>query len=356
MIQREWLARAIGRLPLEADVDVRGLVDAAIAEGVGALLADSPAAEWLGAAERDRLTEYVRADTARQAAVDVELQHVLEALSREGVAPLLLKGAHLAHAVYRRPWLRPRADTDLLIAAADRDRIARALESCGYMPAHHVRGRIILGQFHFERIDRGGIAHYLDVHWRVAAPLLIERVLPARLFFPTARALPAQGPHARVPDLPHALLLACVHLVAHHRSNPLLVWLYDLRLLAEALDEPNRDVFVDLTYRLGCCAIARHALDASRRVFESTALDDLAARMAAPPSRREPSAALLRVTRPAGALWMDLRTADWRDRATLLREHLLPDRQYMAAGRGLLPMAYAIRAARGARRWLTGNW
>jgi hypothetical protein len=349
------LAGAIGGCVPLPHMDTAGLFDAAIAEGVAALLADSPAIALLGD-ERDRLREHARADAIRLAALDAELGRVLEALSRDAITPLLLKGAHLAYAVYPRPWLRPRTDTDLLIGAADRDRVADALSGCGYVPAVHVRGRLILGQCHFARIDRSGIASYLDVHWRVGAPLLIDRVLPSRLFFETATALPALGPHARVPDLPLALLLACLHLAAHHRSNPRLVWLYDLRLLADALDEEKRRAFVALARRAECCAIAAHALDASRRLFDSVALHDLAARLSAQPPRREASAALLRVNRPAGALWIDLRAAGWRDRALLLREHLLPDREYMSTRSGPLPLAYAVRAATGARRWLRRNW
>lgn len=353
MNERQRLAAAIAGRMAWSDTSVRGLVDVAIGEGVAALLGDSHASATLEPDERRRLNGHIRAEAVCLAAVDLEVARVLDMLADEGVRPLLLKGAHLAHAVYPKPWLRPRADTDLLIEVADRDRFAAAIERSGYTPAPHVRGRVILGQFHFERLDRSGVSHYLDVHWRVAAPLLIERLLPAHRFFDSATALPALGPHARTPDLPHALLLACVHLVAHHRSNPLLVWLYDLRLLAEALDEHERDAFVELARRVECCAIAGRALNASREVFDSPALDHVIARVDAAAPRRETSAALLAVRRPAGGLWIDLRTANWRDRAMLLREHLLPNREYMrtrSSGRRL-PFAYAGRAARGLRRW-----
>lgn len=352
MDERQWLAAAIGGVAPPASRTTAGVVDAAVREGIAALLADAPASALLAADDHERLTRHARADALRLAALDAEVSRVLTALNGDAIGALVLKGAHVAHAVYRRPWLRSRTDTDLLIAAEDRDRIVSTLARCGYGRAAHVRGRLILGQFHFERVDRSGIAHYLDVHWRIGAPLLLERVLPSRLFVETAKPLPALGPHARAPDLPRALLLACVHLTAHHRRDPRLVWLYDVRLLAEALDEERRRSFVELTCRAECRAIAAHAIDASRGLFDSTALRDLAARLDAQPRRREASAALLRVSRPAGALWIDLRTAGWRDRARLLREHLLPDREYMSSRPGPLPIAYAVRAAHGARRWL----
>lgn len=351
------LARVLEGLSGSDDVDSAGLVECAIAEGVAAILVNSRAYSRLAPTDRHRVADRVRADAIRAAALDRELQRVLAALAAEGLAPLLLKGAHLAHTVYPRPWFRPRSDTDLLIGSDERDRVATALLGSGYAPAAHVRGRVILGQFHFERLDPSGIAHYLDVHWRIAAPLLVERCLPARRLFQSAEPVPAQGPHARAPALPHALLLGCVHLVAHHRTRPMLRWLYDLRLIAEALDEKGRQAFVDLTREVQCCAIAAHALRTCTDCFDRPVLHDLVAAVESGMPPDEPSAALLRVTRPVGAVWIDLRTAGWRDGARLLREHLLPDREYMRSRSGgrSLPLAYVGRAVLGLKRWATGD-
>ncbi|HEY3886630.1 MAG TPA: nucleotidyltransferase family protein [Vicinamibacterales bacterium] len=347
------LARAIGGSTDAADLDA--LVDAAIAHGVAALLAGAPAAaSMLSPAARNRLLEHMRVDALRGAVFDAELGRVLGAAAADAVPVLVFKGAHLAHAVYRRPAMRPRADTDLLIDVVDRDRMAAVLARCGYAPAAHVRGRLILGQFHFEKTDASGIAHYYDVHWRAAAPLVVERALPSALFFRSATPLPAQGSNARAPALPHALLLACVHLAAHHRVRPRLLWLYDVGRLVEAHDAPQRAAFLNLASQTRCRAIAAHAIGSAAGVFPSESLTELASVLRRFPAADEPTAALLRVRRPAGALWLDVRAAGWRDGMRLLGEHLLPDRAYMAhAGGGApAPLAYAARAARGVRRWI----
>ena len=357
MTDRRMLAAVLDGTMMPDHDDAAGLVERAIAEGVAAFLLSSPTGPRLPAAARRRLDDRMRADAIRAAALDRELRRVLAALASEGLTPILLKGAHLAHAVYPRPWFRPRSDTDLLIDAHERDRVAAALLRCGYTAAAHVRGRVILGQFHFERVDRGGIEHYLDVHWRVVAPLLAERFLPASILFQSAEPVPAQGPHARSPALPHALLLGCVHLVAHHRTRPMLLWLYDLRLIAEALEARGRLAFVDLARGLGCCAVAAYALRMCQECFDRPTLGDLVRAIESDMPHDEPSAALLRVTRPVGAVWMDLRAAGWRDGARLLREHLLPDRAYMRSRSGgrPLPLAYVGRAVLGLRRWTTAD-
>ena len=51
-----------------------------------------------------------------------------------------------------------------------------------------------------------------------------------------AISVPALGPEARGLSAPHAFVLACVHRVAHHDSSERLIWLYDIHLLASAMD------------------------------------------------------------------------------------------------------------------------
>lgn len=357
MIDRRVLAAVLDGNVAPDTIDSADLVNSAIVEGVAAFVANSPACTRLEATDRQRLGDRMRGDAIRAAALDREVRRVLAALAAEGLASLLLKGAHLAHAVYPRPWFRPRSDTDVLIAADERDRVAAVFQNCGYVPATHVRGRVILGQFHYERAEASGIEHYFDLHWRIVAPLLVERVLPARRFFQAGEPLPAQGPDAHVPPLPHALLLACVHLVAHHRTRPILLWLYDLRLIADTLDEQGRQAFVDLTREVHCCAIAAHALRMCQECFARPHIADLVTAIESGMPRDEPSAALLRVRRPLDTVWMDLRTAGWRDGARLLREHLLPDREYIRSRSGGRPLAlaYVGRAVLGLKRWATAD-
>src|SRR5262249_59236976 len=92
---------------------------------------------------------------------------------------------------------------------------------------------------------RADETHYVDVHWRPAAPLMFERAFDIRAIAAAAQPIPAFGSHARGPALPDALALAAVHLVAHHWHQILLVWLEDIRLLADALDERGRRQLVD---------------------------------------------------------------------------------------------------------------
>jgi hypothetical protein len=333
------------------------LVDAAEAHGVDALVACAPAAAAAAPAVRSRLKATLAGYEALSAARDLELARVLDHLASGGVSPIVIKGAHLAHTLYAFPALRPREDTDLVIAEAAQAAAASGLQRAGYRRKVHVRGALILGQCHFERTDRLGIAHALDVHWRIAAPLVFRHVLPAGTLWTSRVPMPALGPRAWGPSRPHALLIACVHLVAHHRADPVLVWLYDIARLSEALGEDEAATFVETAAAARISLVCASALDRARAFFDGPALASLAARAhARADGRAEPSARLLTAARPIDEMWLDLRVSNgWGERIALLREHVWPDAEYMRATSGKtgwLPLAYARRAFRGARKWI----
>ena len=154
---------------------------------------------------------------------------------------------------------------------------------------------------------------------------------------------------------PHALLMACLHRVAHHFDPPTLIWLYDIHLLASSMSEEEAARFVALAVDSGLAAIcARGIARAHHRFLTSlpAAFEKLV------PAGREPLAAFLhKGLRPFDVLMSDLRALPgYRARCQLLREHLFPPPGYLRAtqprlGSGPLPWLYARRIVRGATRW-----
>lgn len=350
-----------GERPAAGVVVSDHLVDVAEAHGVEALLARAPAAVSAAPAVAFRLKAMLAGYEALSAVRDRELSRVLEHLAIGGVSPIVIKGAHLGHTIYLSPALRPREDTDLVIADEEQARTASLLEGTGYRRTVHVRGALILGQCHFQRADNNlGLVHALDVHWRLAAPLVFRRVLPAAALRLSRIPIPGLGAHAWGPSPPHALLIACVHLVAHHRADPILLWLHDIARLADSLDDADAAAFLEVAGAARISAVCASALDHARRFFDGPALTSLAMRARALGSaREEPSARLLTAARPIDELWLDLRISEgWRERVTLLREHLWPDPEYMRATSvrtGWLPFAYVRRALFGFRRWTSST-
>jgi hypothetical protein len=334
------------------------MIEVAEMQGVEALLACEPMASPASPAIARRLKAILAGYQVLSAVRDCELARVLEQLASGGVSPIVIKGAHLAHTIYASPALRPRQDTDLVIAEEEQAAAATLLEAAGYARRVHVRGSLILGQCHFHRTDDLGIMHALDVHWRLSAPLVFRHVLPVATLHRSRVPIPALGAQAWGPAGPHALTIACVHLIAHHRDDPVLIWLQDIARLVAALDEEGVLAFLETAVACRISAVCAAALDRAGRYFDGPALASLAARTRAQSRHRhEPSAQLLDAARPIDEVWLDLRTSDgWRERFTLLREHLWPDADYMrgtGAGTGWLPYAYARRALHGARKWIS---
>jgi hypothetical protein len=329
------------------------IIRAAVAHGVGPQFGASTFARGLRGDAAALVAESVRLDVLHAALINDEVRRVLGALADAGIRVVVVKGAHLAHAVYERAHLRVRSDSDLLIDVRDRDAVEHVVQGRGYSRPIHVRGRVILGQFHMERIDRSGVMHALDIHWRVASPLLVERLLAARTVIESARPLPQLGPGALGPSLPHALAFACLHLAAHHWPDPDLLWLHDLRAIADAMTEDDTDAFVALSASGRFASLAATALGVARDLFPSARLSALISSLPYDPS--EPALKMLTRRRPIDDLRLDLRYATPAERFHLVREHLFPDRDYIRATAPgtLLASAYARRIATGARRWLS---
>jgi hypothetical protein len=310
------------------------------------LLADHTRATSLQA----DLREATVVETARER----ELRQVLAALATVGVRPVLLKGVALSRTHYRRPALRPRTDTDLIIPAAARDATTRALIELGYERIREVTGSLTTAQFHLEKHDALG-DHALDVHCQISNVRAFANVLSYSELVRDAHRIPSLGPHAWGPSPVHALIIACIHLVAHHGNTDSLLWLLDISLLARSLEPHERDRFAELARSRGIRAVCRSTLMAADRAFggiDSDWLDALRTQTA------EPTAVfLLGPMRQIDILKEDLRATPrlWQ-RVRIVGEHLFPSSSFMyerygTRGTFKLPFLYAHRIVTGMGKW-----
>lgn len=342
--RRRLLARivAAGRLDgaeLSGDSNFR---EFARSEGMLPLL------DWVSGTRGGPLRTHAALHLARRA----RLSRVLDLLAGENVPAIVFKGAHLAYTCYPDPALRPHVDIDLLIHREDVDAARGVFERSGHRPVRHVTGRFVMSQCHY--VDgSAGWGHAYDIHWQVANPPVFRDVLPFDDVRAQAVPLEAYGPHGLGPCLPHALLIACVHRVAHHSASERLIWLADIRQMLRAASPVQVDEFCRLADSARLNAVCH---DACRRAAE------LFGDLRVPESLRiraltatEPSRAYLGASSPLKRAWLDLRALPaWRDRVTLVREHLFPSSGYMRetfGGDGPLPVRYASRIVRGLVDW-----
>ena len=126
-------------------------------------------------------------------------------------------------------------DTDLLVRKADMPSVTRVMRTLGYSRSNRTSGDLVMPQSQFVKDNRGGLVQVYDVHWKMALPILFADVLSFEEVLARAVDVPALGGRARALGRVDALLLACIHRVAHHRCDDRLLWLYDIHLLANDL-------------------------------------------------------------------------------------------------------------------------
>lgn len=210
----------------------------------------------------------------------------------------------------------------------------------------------------------------MDVHWKINNSEVLSRLFSYQELRAEAVSLPALAPDALAASPVHALLLACMHRGAH-RHNPyyvsgepetggnLLIWLYDLHLLAESFGEREWRSFIARADAKGLRGICADGLAAAHRCF-ATNVPEYAFVALERDGVREPASDYLGAS-PARQLWMDYRALPGLGRkARYLRELVFPPAEFMRskfAGEGgqWLPWLYMRRAVAGAWRRLHGR-
>lgn len=286
---RGWIAAALrsGRPPpLDASVTAGMLVEAAVHEGVAALLDARLRAEGgegaLPQAHREALHACTRALAARWLLRVTALRRIEAAFAAAGMRVLLLKGSALALWLYPQPYLRMGGDVDLLLEReVPLAQAIRVLAPLGFTSDTVPAG------FDYEVMLRGigaeGQCVELDVHARlVGAPAYAERLAFDDLWR-DGQALDGLGPALRALSPVHALTHACLNraLDMELREPDSLKLLYDLRLLAARFSPEAWDELCTLTAAKGVAGICLRSLDDAARFVGAAVPPEVRARLQA---------------------------------------------------------------------------
>lgn len=301
-------------------------------------------------AERDAVT----VDCLRH----VELAAVLAELGSAGVRVAVFKGAALAQTHYPAPHLRVRLDTDLLVAASDVRALEDVLGRLGYARQLETSGRLVSYQSHYDKVDRYGVLHAFDVHWKISnLQALADRLTWQELWHHRV-PLAALGSTAVTVDDVHALLLALIHRAGHHPGSRNLLWIYDLHLLASRLSPDEVRQVEEIARARGLGQITARGLALARDWFGTATVHPVIDALRARGPRQEDAIVLQGPWTQAQVLRLDLDALpDWPARCRLIREHLFPSAGYMRSRYGvqstlLLPGLYIWRILFGTPKWL----
>src|SRR4051794_10882083 len=218
---------------------------------------------------RRELERRTRVAAARELVRAREIARVLDSLAARQVFPIILKGAALAHTVYGSPAVRPHVDTDLLVA---RDHIATVrdvLAGRQYFEPPMTDGELVFCQFQMAKVDAFGTGHVFDIHWKISTQTLFADLLTYDELLGDAVAVPALGAHARTACGAHALLLACMHPVMHHRNTERLIWFCDIDLLVRSLSDEELHRFAQLAISKQVAAICAQQWSIASEHFQT---------------------------------------------------------------------------------------
>jgi len=330
--------------------DAARLLESIQQHGVGPLLYSRLAGDsWpIYASLRDAAIRAAAMESLRLA----DLRALLSAFAGCGIRVVIIKGTGLAYDLYDAPEQRPRGDTDLLIAESDVDALQRLMLDLGYESQLTSGDTLAVRQQSFVR---GG--HVYDVHWDVSNSPVVRDALPFDEVISRSVAVRRIAPNALAPSHVDALLLACIHRVAHHHDNERLIWLYDIHLLREAMPRDEHARFWRLAAERRVITICERSIELADAWFATTPHNRAADWLTVDEvTRDEPSAAFLdRHRRRASVLRSDLKALGWRSRLRRLRELALPPAAFMrqsfpSAPAVALPALYVWRGARGVVR------
>jgi hypothetical protein len=303
----------------------------------------------------------LRGEAIRAAAIEPlradDLREVLSALAARGVEALILKGSALAYEIYAAPELRPRSDCDLLVAEPALGAVREAMQRLGFRENMTSGDEHGVRQTTFLRAGALGVEHAYDVHWAVTNTPLFAPVLRDDDLRRRAVAIPRLGPHAKGLERADALLLACIHRVAHHYDSDRLIWLADIALLRDRMSAEEHGRFWRMAAEGRVVAVCSRSIQLADE-WMSRPRRDLAEQWLSGDEieRDEPSRAFLdRQITLGGVMAADLRALPWRARLQRLRQLAFPPaafirKSFPARSPALLPLLYVYRGVRGILR------
>lgn len=201
---------------------------------------------------RDSLEKRAMMDAILARARFDETVRLFEELRRSHLPALVLKGASLAHLIYPQPGLRPACDIDLLVDERNLTDATRILEGLGYQ-----RGTVYEREVMYSRRDGPQITEIVDLHWGVSEAEVVAREFSFEELW--TRAISIKGQAMRALGLADSLMLACTH-IAQHRQWDRLIWLYDIHLLADRLDDDEVNGFISRCVDKRLASVCRHGL------------------------------------------------------------------------------------------------
>ena len=220
-----------------------------------------------------------------------------------------------------------RLDTDIFIRREDTDRVKEAMKELGFNQPNAPEGEHVSHQFIMEQQDAFKINHVYDFHWKIMNPVRFADLFTFEELWDSSVTLSKFASLPRSPAENHALMIACVHRVAHHYDSDYLPWLYDIYLLSKDKEESWFLEFERLARQKEVFDICRRGLFLTQQWFS-----DFNGARPRPPALRPGGGQTPIAPKPRllDVIFDDFRMLpSWKERLRLLKEHAFPQPSYI---------------------------
>ncbi len=262
----------------------------------------------LGEASCAQLKNSAKALASNDLMLNHATRETLNLLDRNNIPALLLKGTPLSHLYYGQSYLRPRCDTDLYISEGDLEATARLLSENGYDITGLGHRKLSSKQFGASRSAMQQVRTHFDIDWNLSNRVMFRSTLPFDDCYESRQPVPALGSMAATLCTIDLLLHACIHRIAHGRNTERnrLIWLYDIHLLVESMDEVELTRFHEKALQRSIGVLCADALEVINGLFNTKLPPELIEELKGN-KKNEPSARLIHSIKLRWA-WADMQS------------------------------------------------
>jgi len=245
---------------------------------------------------------------------------------------ILFKGAALAQTYYPEPWLRPFSDSDCLISPSDRLKYEALLTGqLEFKKLFAIEGELASYQSTYVRKLTKNINLIVDIHWRVTNRQTLAKTYTIDELSERGTTTTRLKHSVITPSAVDSILLSCIHRLGYHLNNERLIWLYDIHILVNSLDEDAWEELCLLCEDKQIAAITLDALLVCEDLLGTDIQDTSKATLLELSKRDEPSKLVLKRNVSQWQLFkQDLKSLESVQlKAQLVKENLFPSAEYI---------------------------
>jgi hypothetical protein len=191
------------------------------------------------------------------------------------------------------------------------------------------------------------------MHWKISNSQVYAQAFEFDDLYSQSRTDDVLADNSRALSDTHALLLACLHRIAHKTEgmHNRLIWLYDIHLLAAAFTAEQWEELYTLTSQKGFCGICLDGLKTTMATLGTDINDDLIKQFEES-AKNEKYDSGINDSRIGSTITNLQALPDWKSKLTLVKELFFPDPKYMMVkfdtrNKALLPYLYLKRGVGG---------